>query len=258
VFSLGLAKSHEDLGIDWSLSYAYTDSTDVSPMTSSTAGSNFGNVALSDPNNPGRSDSNYVIPHRITGHFSFRKEFFGDNTTRITLYGSRNQGIPYSHVYSTGNAFGDSSFNQRHLLYVPTGPSDPNVVFGPGFDQDAFFDYLNASGLSQYAGSISPRNAFNSSWWTKFDLRLEQELPGFGDEHHFAGFVLIENLGNLLNDDWGVHREQAFPRTESTVGVAVDATTGQLLYNSFNQPGGETRSQDASLWEIRFGLRYDF
>ncbi|MDH4047184.1 MAG: TonB-dependent receptor [Gammaproteobacteria bacterium] len=258
VFSVSVAKSHEDIGIDWSLAYAYTDSTDVSPMTSSTAGSNFGNVALSDPNNPSRADSNYVIPHRFTGRFSFRKDFFGDNTTRFTLYGSRNQGIPYSYVYSTGNAFGDSSFSQRHLLYVPTGPSDPNVVFGGGFDQTAFFNFVNSSGLSEYAGSIAPRNVFNSSWWTKFDLRIEQELPGFGEDHHFAGFLLIENLGNLLNDDWGVHREVTFPRAEGVVGLGGVSPTGQLLYNSFTQPGGEGRSQDASLWEIRFGIRYDF
>jgi hypothetical protein len=257
VFSISLSKSHE-IGIDWALAYAFTDSTDVSPMTSSTAGSNFGNIAVSDPNNPTLADSNYVIPHRFTGRFSFRKEFFGDNYTRFTVFGSANEGIPFSHVYASGNAFGDSSFSHRHLLYVPTGPTDPVVNFGPGFDQTAFFDYINSSGLAKYAGSIAPRNVFNSDWWTKFDVRVEQELPGFGEDHHFAAFMMIENVGNLINDDQGIHREQAFPRTEETVEVTVNTVTGQLNYNEFNEPGGQQRSQDASLWEIRFGVRYDF
>ena len=257
VFSISLSKSH-DIGIDWALAYAFTDSTDVSPMTSSTAGSNFGNVAVSDPNNPTLADSNYVIPHRFTGRFSFRKEFFGDNYTRFTVFGSANEGMPFSHVYAQSNAFGDSSLTFRHLLYVPTGPTDPVVNFGPGFDQTAFFEYINSSGLAKYAGSIAPRNAFYSDWWTKFDVRVEQELPGFGDDHHFAAFVMIENVGNLINEDWGIHREQAFPRTEETVALTVNTATGQLNYNAFNEPGGQQRSQDASLWEIRFGVRYDF
>ena len=257
VFSISLSKSHE-IGIDWSLAYAYTDATDVSPMTSSTAGSNFGNVALTDPNNPRRATSNYLIPHRFTGRLSFRKDFFGDNLTKITLYGSANEGRPYSYVFNTGQAFGDSSFTRRHLLYVPTGPNDPNVIFGDNFPQGAFFDFIQSAGLAGYAGKVVPRNAFYSSWWTKFDLRIEQELPGFGRDHNFAAFLLVENLGNLINDDWGIQKEAAFPRAETTVGVGVDQNTGQLLFNTFSEPGGQDRSQDASLWEIRFGIRYDF
>ena len=257
VFSISLSKAH-DVGIDWSLAYAYTSAEDVSPMTSSTAGSNFGNVASIDPNDPTRAVSNYVIPHRFTGRFSFRRDFWANNFTRVTLFGSANEGRPYSYVYDTGNAFGDSSFSRRHLLYVPTGPSDPNVVFDADFPVDAFFDFVSASGLSAYSGGIAPRNSFESSWWTKFDLRIEQELPGFGADHNFAGFLLIENLGNMINDNWGVHSEVEFARAETTVDVDVDSATGQLLYNDFSQPTGEVVSPDASLWEIRFGIRYDF
>ena len=51
--------------------------------------------------------------------------------------------------------------------------------------------------------------------------------------------MVIDNLTNLLNDDWGVLRQHAFPRT-----VAADTP--------------EPRIGDASRYEIRFGLKYDF
>jgi hypothetical protein len=58
------------------------------------------------------------------------------------------------------------------------------VTFGAGFDTDAFFAYLNETGLNDYAGGIAPRNTFDSAWWHKYDIRIEQE-PGFGSEHHW-------------------------------------------------------------------------
>src|SRR5690606_9332632 len=40
-------------GLGFNLSYTYLDATDPSAATSSTASSNFGNIAVADPNNPG-------------------------------------------------------------------------------------------------------------------------------------------------------------------------------------------------------------
>src|SRR5690606_34770229 len=43
VWSFALSKTY-DWGLDWALAYAYTESTDVNPMTSSVAFSNYQNV----------------------------------------------------------------------------------------------------------------------------------------------------------------------------------------------------------------------
>ena len=112
-------------------------------MTSSVAFSNFSNIAVSDPNNPARAQSNYEI--RITLRVNYEKAFFGDNLTQFTLFGTANEGRPYTFTYTFGGIFGDSvDFIERQLLYVPTGPNDPNVAFAPGFNQQAFFDFVNA------------------------------------------------------------------------------------------------------------------
>jgi hypothetical protein len=134
------------------------------------------------------------------------------------------------------------------------------VTFGPGFDTAAFFAYLNETGLSDHAGGIAPRNSLDSAWWQKYDIKIEQELPGFNPEHHFSAFMLIENVGNLINDDWGVLTEQSFPRNQAVVAFDEDElrNSGTYIYESFQSPAPQARVADAALWEIRFGIKYSF
>jgi outer membrane receptor for ferrienterochelin and colicin len=267
-FSFSLSKDY-DWGLDWVFGYAYTESDDVNPMTSSVAFSNYNNVAVSDPNMPGRAISNYEIPHRFILKIGFNKELFGDNETRFTLFTSRNQGRPYSYTFNNQDMFNLGPFfnpsDSRSLLYMPTGRNDPNVIFDPGFDQDAFFSFANARDLRQYGGGIVPRNAFNSSWWTKMDLRISQELPGFGESQNATVYMVVENLLNLINDDWGVLYEQGFPRTQNIVTASLVDTAGtpnvfsddKYLFEEFSAVN-ESRVGSASLWSIRLGFNYNF
>jgi len=52
-------------------------------------------------------------------------------------------------------------------------------------------------------------------------------------------FLVIDNLTNLLNDNWGILKQYSFPRT------VVRGTK-------------ESRIGDASRYEIRFGFKYEF
>jgi hypothetical protein len=257
-FSVDLSKYYDN-GFDWAIGYAYTDAEDVSPMTSSVAFSNFANIAVDDPNAPSRAASNYNIPHRFTFRVGYSAYWWGDNRTNITLVGAHSEGRPYSYTFADGDGdlFGDFT-DGRHLLYVPTGPDDPAVMFAEGFDTSAFFEFVQSSGLGKYAGGIAPRNAFNSDWWTWYDLRIEQEFPGFTDGHKFAGFIVIKNLCNLLNDEWCVLREAGFPRSQGVVDVDITDDGSQYIYETFNDPPGQGRVSDPSLWEIRVGLTYRF
>ncbi|MCJ7815516.1 MAG: TonB-dependent receptor plug domain-containing protein, partial [Xanthomonadales bacterium] len=91
--SVMLSKFYDN-GFDWSVGYAYTDSKDVSPMTSSVAYSNFTNIAIDDANNPTRATSNYDIPHRFTFRLSYSAYWWADNRTNFTLVGASNKGRP--------------------------------------------------------------------------------------------------------------------------------------------------------------------
>jgi outer membrane receptor for ferrienterochelin and colicin len=257
-FSATLRKVH-DFGLDWTLGYAFTDSTEVSPMTSSVAFSNYFNQSVADPNDPGAARANYEMRHRIILKLGYQADWFGDNTTRFTLFGATNKGRPYSATFSEQAMFICGPFfcpdDDRSLLYMPDGASDPNVVFDPGFDQDAFFAWANKNDLTKYGGGIVNRNKLSSDWWTKFDLRISQEIPGFGQNQKASIYFTIENLGNLLNDDWGVLYERSFPRAAPVVEASL--VNDQYVFEQFI-PQSQSRSTRASLWKMRIGFQYNF
>ncbi len=253
--SAALSKSYDDWGIDWTAAYAFTRARDANPMTSSTASSNFFNFATTDPNNVTEATSNYEIPHRFTAKISWQRAFFGDNYTRATLFGQAWQNRPFSFTYNgdSGEVFGDGATN-RHLLYVPTGVDDPKVVFADGFDTDAFFDYVDRMDMDR--GQIEGRNEHDGQWSNRFDLRISQEIPtGYGKA---SGFVVVENIGNLLNDDWGTYYQAGFPQTIGIVEVSGINDQGQYVYENFTPRSTESRQTFNSLWEVRFGLKYEF
>ncbi len=265
--SLTLSKAY-DWGLDFVVGYAYTESKDVNPMTSSTAGSNYFNIAVANGNNPGLATSNYEIPHRFILKLGYERAFFGEYKTRITVYGSRNEGRPFSYTFDEQEMFIQGSFttpdDDRSLLYMPAGASDPLVVFDPGFDQAAFFAFAAANGIPE-CGCILARNGFNSNWWSKYDLKISQDLPGFSSEHRVQAYFIVENFGNLLNDDWGVLYEQRFPRANhivkasflDTAGTPDDFSDDVYLFEEFF-PTTQSRATSTSLWSARLGITYRF
>ena len=130
-------------------------------MVASTAGSNFTAEALTDINQTGASTSNWVVPQRVTIGLFYENNFFGNSATRLSLQGYYNEGQSQSYVMDSGDFEGDG-FNGRHLLYVPTGPTDPNVNFlwDDRFDPnptmgDDFFG-ATAVGSNCFARSATP------------------------------------------------------------------------------------------------------
>jgi hypothetical protein len=225
-------------------------------MASSVAGSNFTQTATSDMGYYASSPGNYEIPHRFTLRVAYGTEFFDGYETRFSLFGQANKGRPYSYAFNGSDLFGDPAFG-RQLLYVPTGVSDSKVTFAEGFDTDAFFAFVNASGLDKYAGGIAPRNSFYGSWWNKFDLKVTQELPAFANGHKASAFLVIENVGNLLNSDWGVLYQPGFPQIRRVVNASLD-DNNKLVYDRFLGNPGEGRVVGPSLWEMRVGINYKF
>ena len=130
---------------------------------------------------------------------------------------------------------------------------------------DAFFAWAKNKGLNKYGGGIVPRNSLSSKWWTKFDLRISQEFPGFSENHRGLAFLVFENIGNMINDDWGVMYQQGFPRVQAVVDVdlidinatPMDFSDDVYQFNDFFQQS-QSRVSSASLWSVRVGLSYDF
>jgi outer membrane receptor for ferrienterochelin and colicin len=251
VLSLAVSKDYDN-GIKMNAAYAYVDSTDVNPMNSAVAFSNFANVAVSDQNNPGVATSDYEIKHRFTFNLSYKAELIDGYDTRFSLFGQASEGKPFSYTYSNSSSMFEDANDFRSLIYVPE-ENDNRVVYGSNFDLAAFNEFIESEGLVR--GQIAKRNSQSADWWVKFDARVEQQLPGFMDGHKASAFIVIENLGNLLNDDWGVMKQGSFVGDDVISATINDA--GQYVYNSFF-PTEQSTVNAPSLWEVRFGVKYKF
>ena len=251
IFSVAVRK-YWGSGVDASVGYAYTAAEDIVPMTSSVAVSNFENLATTDINNPRPGTSNYVVPHRISLRGSYGYNWRPGVETRLTLFGFIQEGQPQSFGMSSGDLEGDGFFG-RHLLYVPDGPSDPNVVFAPGFDADAFFAFVQREGL---APGFVPRNSKHADWSTRFDLGIYQDVPtGLGSSTGRV-FFKVYNFANLLNNSWGkIHDAEFF--TPVFVESSVNAA-GQYVFEEFNNISVTDLLENRSLWEARLGFEIRF
>jgi hypothetical protein len=275
--------------------YGHQDVEDVNPGTSSTASSNWDNVAASDPNDPGLATSNYQIEHRFTTSLGWRKAFFGDYETSIGLYGERRSGRPYSLTFGSASpVWGDprQGARQRQLFYVPDGDvifeglcSAADVANGVAgcastesyssanaaaaafaADMDAF---IQKEGLERFRGRIMPRNSQRSPWVSVLDLRIAQELPIFKKTRGILT-VDIENFANLLNSDWGQLRQVSFPYVAPVVDAnritaagCPDGAASCYVYRPRAGATGpvkpfETVSSLPSVWRIQLGFRIEF
>jgi hypothetical protein len=239
-------------GLDVSLGSAYTDSQDISPMTSSVALSNFGNLALTDLNNPAPGTSNYEVPHRISLRASYGHDFFENLETRFTLYAFAQEGQPQSFGMSSSDLEGDGFFG-RHLLYVPDGASDPNVVFAPGFPADEFFAFVAREELDP---GFVPRNSKHARWSKRADLGVYQDLPTGLGEAKGRLFFKVYNVGNLLNDGWGKVHDAVF-FTPVFVDSSVNSD-GQYVFEDFSEAVVSDLLENRSLWEARVGIEIRF
>lgn len=251
VISVVLRKDF-DWGLDLLLGYAYTDVEDVSPMTSFTAESSYYNLASNDINNPRAGTSNYEVRDRVTLRASFAREFWGDNTTRITLMGYYSTGQPSSYTMTSDGEL-TYDFYGGSLLYVPDGPGDSNVIFDEDFDQAAFFNFVNNRGLKP--GFVN-RNSIRSKQNARLDLRIDQEIPLFFDDLKARAFLKIYNFTNMLNKDWGRAYDAAFD-SAGVVDVSLDES-GAYIFNEFNPTAVTDLQTFSSLWEVRLGLDVNF
>jgi hypothetical protein len=244
----------------WRGSWTHGRATEVSPMTSSVAGSNYSNRASFNPNEDVASISNTNLKDRLVGTLTREFEFVRGFPTTFTLVGQARSGHPYSWVFR-GDANGDG-FAFNDLLYVPTGPNDPRVTWASTTERDAFFAFVNSTDLKNYAGGHAPRNSETSPWVSTIDLQISQQIPIYRKVKGELYLNLI-NIGNMIDKHWGLLNEVPFSyRRAVAAASAYNATTGQWAYtfNSGTLDGIPTVANDqpVSRWQIVAGVRVQF
>ena len=255
----------------WNFGYTYTHATEVGPLTSSQASSGYNGQYAFNTNRDIETTARYQIKDRFSGSLNWRHEFFAGYESRLGLVYEGRSGRPFSYLY-VNDANGDSR-STNDLFYVPKGPGD--VLFGtlssagvfkadPAMEQ-AFFTWLAGNkDLAPIAGSVAPANGFRADWVNTFDLRLSQELPGFFKGHKSEFWVDVQNVGNMLNKDWGNIYDYGF-FANSRVAALQGIYNGKYVYNyrfadspSIANGDADGFDQGISQWSVQVGFKYKF
>ena len=293
VLTAALGKRYAS-GLDFQVSYARQDVEVVTEGLSSRGISNWRGIQDADRNRPSPRTSPHQVTHSLKLNLGYERSLGRGFRARADLFARAWSGDRFTYTFDVdrGNALfgragaGESPYD-NNPLYVPSGPDDPAVAFASSFDRDAFFAYLARHGVNP--GIHAPYSAdagLNQVW----DLRLRLDLPGLGALGRWTGenrasLVLdIENLLNLLNDDWGTYHagprfsQAAIVRADlvaagDVAASGVDAAAaltgdaprtacraqGDCLYrfNSFRGIDSAFPSASRSVYRIRFGVRID-
>ena len=294
VYTLSLAKDF-DYGFDFFGSYSYQDIQALTEGSSSRGVSAFRGQVADDRNYPDARNSLYETEHAFKLGLSYERNLLGDLASRIDLFGTFTSGAPFTYTFdvdNTNSLFGRNGLGENPFdnspVYIPE-LNDSRVVYAAGFNQTAFNNFIAGRGLER--GQINEVNSDESPWNQRWDLRFQQDLPGIWGAKNLVGdnrfkLVLdIENVANLINDEWGTfygapaNGQSAIVRADivraadvANLGIAGAPalnndlartnclSEGQCVYryNSFTaQPNG-FRSNSLSSWRARIGIRYEF
>ncbi|RZL16847.1 MAG: TonB-dependent receptor, partial [Pedobacter sp.] len=242
-----------------------------------------------NPNVASLSYSQNLTPDRVIASVSFKKEYFRNLSTSVSLFYEGSQQGRFSYLYG-------SDFNRdgqtNDLIYIPKDPSEITFATVPANQvhvynpqgqittlrnypraytaqeqSDAFFAYVEQDDyLRENKGKYAKRNGATSPWRNQVDFRLTQEVfRNVGDAKNSVQFTVdIFNVGNLLNKNWGnlnfVNNANILvPQNVNAISATTKPTflmgssQGDMVKSTFG-----TSQTISSTYYMQFGIRYNF
>jgi len=263
-------------GFGGSVSYTYGRAKSVNSGTSSRAISNWQFNPSLDINNPRLGTAAFEVRHRFLGSVDYSIRYADRFATTVGLVYEGESGSPFSWIYF-GNAGGDTQpFND--LVYVPENRNDIVLESDNWELMDAFIESEEA--LREARGSIVERGSAREPWQHVLDLQVTQTVQTFGSQR-VEITATVENVLNLLNDDWGRSRFASFGNAEawSFEGYVVPEDVGTQVNGrvlteddvgkprvTFEDESVYEKLEDrlfntsniASRWRARIGIKYAF
>ncbi len=230
--------------------------------------------SVNGANNPNLSHALDVVPDRVIGSLSYRREYLKHLATTISFFYEGSIAGRFTYSYSADfNRDGTSA----DPIYIPRNPSEitfqtqvvNGISYSPQQQSDLFFAYIEQDKyLKAHKGQYAERNGAQIPWRNQLDMRIMQDLfTNIGKNRNTIQFSLdIFNVGNLINKGWGkvktvnnsailVPRNQALLVPGGTVkpefNLALDR--GQIITRTFRD-----NVSIASTYYMQFGLRYLF
>lgn len=278
IISFDVAKSWETDSGNYDFTFGYTHQN-VKDSRSYNRFINFESYSFdpqADFNNPSLSTSKFEVPQRIAATFGWDKEIFGENKTSLNFVYTVRSGRNYSYVFRPsetielagvwgGNNLADGRSPDTeggNSFYVPTGTSDPIVTGDAGFLSSLDSVISNSNCLSEARGTIIARNSCRTGRVSLLNMRFMQEVT-LKDNHKIELILDIENLGNMINSNWGRLDAIFQPSNVPLANVELSGDGSQYIYSGL---GGSNSAQGAvpnvaripSVYKVQLGVRYRF
>ncbi|MFI3333313.1 MAG: carboxypeptidase regulatory-like domain-containing protein [Rikenellaceae bacterium] len=249
-----------NFGLNLSASYTYSDAKSVTDGTGDQVSSSYYSGPTYNRNGSNTAElgySSFVTPNRLLINASYRKEYGNNFATSVGLYYEGAHvgyygGYSYSrYSYTMGNVTGDGG--NAILLYVPTDSELAAMPFSDDDQRDAFGDFINNDKyLSSIKGEYSERGGAVAPWHNTFSLKVAQDfyLNVNGNRNTLTVGLDVENVGNLVNRNWGNYEYMS-----SVKLLSYSSSTGQYSYSA---PNSGKYVSSVSAWSALFSIRYTF
>lgn len=217
------------------------------------------------------------LRHRIVASANYRINYGGDfgGSTMFTLGMVSNSGPKLSYVYASDQN-GDGQIND--VIYIPISAAEIQFAtiaatastpeFTPAQQQEAFDKWIDKNKyLSERRGKFAERNGAYYPWLTRFDFSFVQEFyVAVGAKKTKNTIQLradILNVGNFINNKWGVQYSSTSTQPLSVVSVGTDGTP---VYRLGTVNSGKELLSDSfvkvanigNVWQAQIGIRYIF
>lgn len=261
--------------------YTYNNVKSMSDNPGSNAGSAWGFASINNANDQILYPSQYAVPHRVMANLSYRIEYVNHMATTVSLYyDGSNQG---RYTYAYNGDINKDGIN-GDLMYVPNNANnldfepvtvttkdangnDVSKTFSADDQRAALNAFIDADDyLSRRRGQYTERNGALMPWFNRVDARIMQDffITAGGRRHSLQVSLDIQNVGNLLNKNWGIY--QRLTGSQNVLSVADVSTSGVPTFR-MNPVGGELPTPDnifgnqstvSTTWNMMLGLRYTF
>ncbi len=268
------------------LAYTYSKTQDLMSAGSIASGSWTGARSIEGNNKLGLAYGDNDLPHRVVGAMSYKLNYGKDHASTTVSLGYIGGTGTSRYSYTIGGDMNGDGVAGNELFFVPNKASDltftTTTIGGISYtaaQQAAYLDeFIDQDPyLKKMRGQYTQRNAAILPWLNQFDLSVIQEfhVKAFGKRNTFQIRADIQNVGNLLNSNFGIGR---FTNNTTPINfVSVSAagvptyrlnqqtvkrltadgkyvqTSVEPLKNSF-----QYRSSQQDVWNGQLMLRYIF
>ena len=266
------------------LSYTHTVSKEISGLPGNQAYSSWQNLYNVDgPNEVGLTNSQYVTPNKVIASASYRIKEGKNLATNIGLYYAGYNSGTYSYYYNNDMNGDGASYD---LMYIPRTKEELNfadVIIKDGStvtaekQRDIFWNFLEQDEyLSSHKGEYAKAYDVKMPWVHRFDLKVAQDFKlQVGKSMNTLQISLdILNIGNLLNDAWGVTKTTSSCNYGKLLNYHSTNADKQPVYSLYSydktnkyyiSPTLSEKSttftnynNSSNCWQLQIGVRYIF